>query len=143
MRLKVGKRPEGRLVKMAIKALMVDVDGVVVVHPHPHGWAATLEQDLGLARETLQAAFFKPHFHDVVHGRAALRDRLSIVLQEIAPHLTCDLLIDYWFANDAHLDHDLLAQLGDVRRRGWRAALWTGEHKLEALLTEAAPPQQI
>lgn len=69
---------------MPIKVLMVDVDGVVVVHPHPHGWSANLENDLGLARDTLQTAFFEPHFHEVVHGRAPLRDRLGPVLQEIA-----------------------------------------------------------
>jgi hypothetical protein len=100
---------------MAIKVLMVDADGVIIAHPHPHGWSLTLEKDLDLARETLQTAFFKRHFADVVHGRAALRDRLAPVLREIAPHLTCDQLIDYWFSNDAHINHDLLDQLAAAR----------------------------
>ena len=41
-----------------MKALMVDVDGVVVVHPEPGGWATHLERDLGLSKAALQAAFF-------------------------------------------------------------------------------------
>ena len=110
---------------MTIKVLMVDVDGVVIAHPHPLGWSANLQQDLGLDRETLQAAFFKPHFADIIHGRAALRDRLGPVLNEIAPHLTCDQLVDYWFANDSHLDHNLLEQLATVRRRGLKLHLAT------------------
>jgi putative hydrolase of the HAD superfamily len=61
----------------------------------------------------------------VVYGRAALRERLTPVLLEIAPHLTCDRLIDYWFANDAHLNTDLLRQLGPVRRRGVKIHLAT------------------
>jgi putative hydrolase of the HAD superfamily len=110
---------------MTIKVLMVDVDGVIVVHPHPLGWSAHLERDLGLARNTLQAAFFEPHFNEVVHGRAPLRERLEPVLREIAPHLTCDQLIEYWFAHDSSLNLDLLQQLGEARRRGLKLHLAT------------------
>ena len=110
---------------MTIKVLMIDVDGVVVVHPHPHGWSVNLERDLGLSRDTLQAAFFEPHFREVVHGRAALRDRLGPVLLEIAPHLTCDRLMEYWFAGDAHLNMDLLQQLSRLRNRGLKLHLAT------------------
>ncbi len=110
---------------MAIKVLMIDVDGVIVVHPRPQGWSVNLERDLGLARDTLQDAFFKQHFSEVIHGRAALRERLEPVLREIAPHLTCDQLIEYWFANDAHLNAPLLQQLGRARRRGLRLHLAT------------------
>jgi putative hydrolase of the HAD superfamily len=110
---------------MTMKALMIDVDGVIVIHPHPQGWSVHLERDLGLARDALQDAFFKPHFSEVVHGRAALRERLGPVLREIAPQLTCDRLIEYWFANDAHLNIDLLQQPGRARRRGLKLHLAT------------------
>jgi putative hydrolase of the HAD superfamily len=104
---------------------MVDVDGVVVVHPDPKGWSANLERDLGLPTERLQEAFFKAHFDDVVHGRAALRERLGPVLAEIAPGLTCETLIAYWFEQDSHLDHALLAELAQVRGRGVEVHLAT------------------
>jgi putative hydrolase of the HAD superfamily len=47
-----------------IKALMVDVDGVLITGRPPDGrhWAADLEADLGLGFENLQTAFFKPFF---------------------------------------------------------------------------------
>jgi len=102
----------------SLKALMIDVDGVVVVHPDPRGWSVNLERDLGLSAERLQQAFFKPHFGDIVHGRAALHERLTPVLAEIAPHLSSETLTTYWFEQDAHLDHDLLDQLAEVRSRG-------------------------
>ena len=110
---------------MAMKVLMIDVDGVIVVHPHPHGWSVNLERELGLARETLQAAFFERHFNDVLLGRAGLRERLGPVLQQIAPHLTCDQLIEYWFAHDSNLNLDLLQQLGRAKRRGLKLHLAT------------------
>jgi len=37
---------------MPIKALMVDVDGVVATSPAPHGWSTHLQRDLGLAPGT-------------------------------------------------------------------------------------------
>ena len=114
---------------------MVDVDGVIVAHPDPKGWSVNLERDLGLRVEELQARFFAPHFGDIVHGRAALRDRLAPVLAEIAPHLNCDQLCAYWFENDSHLDHDLLDQLTEVRGRGVALHLATvQEHERAAYL---------
>jgi putative hydrolase of the HAD superfamily len=110
---------------MPIKALMVDVDGVVVVQTELHGWSTHLERDLGLAPARLQEAFFAPHFGDIVHGRAGLRERLSPVLAEIAPHLSAETLIAYWFEKDAHLDVDLLAQIDALRAIGLKAHLAT------------------
>ena len=118
-----------------MKALMVDVDGVIVVHPGPKGWSANLERDLGLKIEDLQAQFFEPNFHDIVHGRAALRDRLAPVLTEIAPHLSCDQLCAYWFEKDSHLDHGLLSQLAAFREQGVALHLATvQEHERAAYL---------
>ena len=114
---------------MPLKALMVDVDGVVVV-PRPGGWAADLETDLGLPVATLQAHFFKPHWDDIANGRARLHDRL-------APMLTSQALADYWFARDAQLDETLLADLAALRATGVALHLATvQEHERAAYLWE-------
>lgn len=110
---------------MRFKALMVDIDGVVIVHPDPQGWSAHLEHDLGLSPALLQSAFFEPHWPDIILGRAALRDRLSPVLAEIAPGLGVDRLVEYWFENDAHLDQRLLAELAPIRASGVKLHLAT------------------
>lgn len=110
---------------MRFKALMVDVDGVVIVHPDPQGWSGYLERDLGLSPVLLQAAFFAPHWPDIILGRAGLRERLAPVLAEIAPELDADRLVRYWFENDAHLDQNLLAQLASIRAGGVKLHLAT------------------
>ena len=46
---------------MTIKAIMVDVDGVLLVHPDKRGWGADLEKELGLPLSLLQTAFFEEH----------------------------------------------------------------------------------
>jgi putative hydrolase of the HAD superfamily len=110
---------------MRFKALMVDVDGVVIVHPDPQGWSVHLERDLGLSPALLQSSFFEPHWPDIILGRAALRERLAPVLAQIAPELGVDKLIRYWFENDAHLDEGLLAQLAPIRAGGVKLHLAT------------------
>ncbi|MFN3815691.1 HAD family hydrolase [Brevundimonas sp.] len=116
-------------------ALMVDVDGVVVRHPHPLGWSAHIEQELGVPRAALQTVFFQRHWDDIIHGRAPLRDRLTDALGEIAPRVSCDRMINYWFEGDAHLDQGLLAQLAAVRASGVPLHLATvQEHERAAYL---------
>jgi putative hydrolase of the HAD superfamily len=107
------------------RALMVDVDGVLIKHPHPKGWSANLEIDLGISPPVLQERFFRREWDDVVHGRAAIRDRLAPALAEIAPALFPDVLIEYWFSNDAHVDDCLLAELQHLRREGFELHLAT------------------
>jgi putative hydrolase of the HAD superfamily len=110
---------------MTIKAIMVDVDGVLIVHPDERGWQQHLERDLGIPPARLQQAFFERHWDDVVHGRAALGERLAPVLRDLAPGVSCGDLIRYWFAKDAHVNHALLLDLAAIRSRGTQVHLAT------------------
>lgn len=110
---------------------MVDVDGVVIV-PRPGGWTADLEADLGLAPAVLQDHFFRPHWDDVVLGRAGLRERLAPVLARHAPHLSSERLAAYWFEKDAQLDDVLLADLADLRASGVQIHLATVQEHARA-----------
>jgi putative hydrolase of the HAD superfamily len=110
---------------------MLDVDGVLI-RPRPGGWAVDLERDLGLSREALAEHFFAIHWDDVVMGRAGLHERLAPVLARIAPHLTSERLVAYWFGKDAILDHRLLDDLERVRARGIALHLATVQEHLRA-----------
>jgi putative hydrolase of the HAD superfamily len=123
---------------MPIKALMVDVDGVLLVHPDPAGWSANLERDLGLSAQALQDEFFTRHFGDIIHGHAPLRERLEPVLARIAPHVSVEALVAYWFEQDFHPDDRLLADLAQVRAGGVAVHLATvQEHERAAYLWRA------
>jgi putative hydrolase of the HAD superfamily len=114
--------------------LMMDVDGVLVRSHTGDGrdWSADLESDLGLRADELHQAFFVPHWKDVVLGRASLADRLAMALAVVAPHLTAERLIDYWFSRDARLDTALLSDLGAIRRRGVGVHLATNQEHMRA-----------
>lgn len=112
--------------------LALDVDGVIVAPSRTGGGSAHLERDLGLPVSQLQQHFFRPHFEDVLHGRAPLHERLAPVLARIAPHLRPQQLVDYWFAHDAHLNHGLLDQLAALRSQGLALHLATVQEHLRA-----------
>lgn len=97
---------------------MVDVDGVLIIHPDTAGWSVHLERDLGVSAKALHRHFFQVHWDEIIHGRAGLRERLTLALDTIAPNCTCDELIEYWFSNDAHVNLSLLRDLTLLRERG-------------------------
>ena len=121
---------------MRLKALMVDVDGVILVLP-PGGWATEMERDLGFSGAAMQTHFFQPHWNDIVLGRASLHERLGLVLAQHAPHLTSRALVDYWFERDARLNAPLLADLAALRASGLQLHLATiQEHERARYLWE-------
>ncbi|NBJ11376.1 HAD-IA family hydrolase [Microvirga arsenatis] len=113
---------------------MVDVDGVLVHGRLEDGrhWSTSLEADLGVSAEALRREFFDSHWNEIITGRAMLRDHLQAVLQKIAPHLTADQLISYWFATDACLDEKLLRDLIQLRSSGFQLHLATNQEHLRA-----------
>lgn len=102
---------------MTVRVLMVDVDGVVVRRPDGRRWDADLHADLGIDPDDLEHAFFRPHFDDVLSGRADLYERLDRVLPRLGT-VTSTELVEYWFAHDATLDPVLLDDLAGTRARG-------------------------
>lgn len=110
----------------AVKALMMDVDGVLVTRLRPGWrWDADLEADLGIRPDDLQQGFFARYFQPIVLGREPLEPWLAKALAEIAPHVTAQQMMAYWFEKDAVLDHQLLADLEDYRARGLQLHLAT------------------
>jgi putative hydrolase of the HAD superfamily len=119
---------------MVTKAIMVDVDGVLIRGRPDDGrhWSTSLEADLGISAEDLHREFFAVHWDNIIIGHARLEDRLSLALQIIAPHLTVVRLINYWFARDARLDKELLRDLVRLRSSGFQLHLATNQEHLRA-----------
>jgi len=108
---------------------MLDVDGVLVTG---RPWAGDIERDLGIAPERLQALLFRPHWAEIVIGRKDLRAVLEVCLPELAPGLSAEDFLSYWFARDSNLNQALLAECDALRRRGLRIFLATNQEHLRA-----------
>ena len=119
---------------------MVDVDGVLVCGRPSDGkpWAASIEADLGLTREQLQREFFKPHWSKIVIGQGGLREHLEPVLARIAPGVSYEKFVSYWFENDARLNIALLEEIQRRRASGTKIYLATNQEHLRAAYLMAA-----
>jgi putative hydrolase of the HAD superfamily len=113
---------------------MVDVDGVLVNGRPSDGrpWASDIEADLGIKSTDLQREFFTPHWDDIVTGRQDLGEKLRPALARIAPDLSPEEFITYWFENDARLNLQLLGELNHQRRTGIKIYLATNQEHLRA-----------
>lgn len=119
---------------MPVKALMVDVDGVLVDgRPEDgHPWHTSVAEDLGFTADLLHERFFAPYWEDVVLGRAGLMERLTTALRMIAPGVSAAEVVAYWFARDSRLDTRLLPELSSVRAAGGSVYLATNQDHLRA-----------
>lgn len=117
-----------------IRALMLDVDGVLVRGRPEDGlnWATDLERDLGVNAADLQREFFARHWDEIIVGRADLPERLAASLTRIAPHVACDRLIAYWFENDSRLAPAILDDIAASRSDGLKVWLATNQEHMRA-----------
>ena len=120
---------------MVLKALMVDVDGVLVDGRPEDGshWNTSLEEDFGFTSAALHEHFFAPHWESIVLGRAGLIENLTTALQKIAPHVSAAEFISYWFERDSRLVTPLLQELSLIRSKGFRVYLATNQEHLRAV----------
>lgn len=89
--------------------LALDLDGVVITGHRDGGgrWAKNLEADLGVSPGQLRELFFKPHFGEIVCGRADLFEGLGAVWPSLGARCGVREFVDYWFAADSRLNEDL------------------------------------
>ena len=119
---------------MRIKALMVDVDGVLVEGRPGDGrhWQTSLEEDLGFPPDALDEHFFAPFWDDIVTGRAGLMEHLEPALRKIAPHVSPAAFVSYWFQKDARLATPYFAEFARLRSSGVGVFLATNQEHLRA-----------
>jgi putative hydrolase of the HAD superfamily len=121
-----------------VTILVLDVDGVVVLgHPDGGRWDRNLLSDLGIAPADVQAKFFRRHWQAIAAGKANLLQVLRGMWHELECTTAPDAFIEYWFANDSRLNHELFDIVDAWRARGNAAFLATvQEHQRAQYLWE-------
>jgi len=106
--------------------LVLDCDGVVVRGHRDGGrWDRNLQRDLGIDATALQERFFRPHWRTIALGEADMREVLARVWPALGSEASADAFVEYWFANDATLDDEVLAEVDAWRASGGKAYLGT------------------
>lgn len=132
--------------RFMMKALMIDVDGVLIDRRPADGkhWSTDLETDLGLSPSLLQDRFFRPYWDRIVTGKLDLISALKPVISDLVPHLTIENFITYWFNNDARLNMELIQALKLYRSCGVKIYLATNqEHMRVKHITQALKLNQL
>jgi len=108
-----------------IKALLLDIDGVIITGDH---FSDRLESDYGLTHDVTDV-FFTNAFQKCLVGKADLK-------QEIVPYLSrwgwdkgVDAFINYWFTVHSKTDQRVLELVKKVRFAGIAPYLATNQEK--------------
>jgi len=119
---------------MTVKCLMLDVDGVLVCGRPSDGqhWTTGLAVDLGVMPRDLANHFFKAEWNDVVIGRKPLLPTLRAAMANIAPLVSAEDLIAYWFEMDSHIIEPVLSDLRAARKDGLPVFLATNQDHARA-----------
>ena len=110
-----------------IKAILFDVDGVVVKGPR---FSDILEEKYGITRDKTEP-FFSSEFQMAQIGRVNLREVLIPYLERWGWNGTVDELIKAWFES-VKPDPQMLEKIAELRARGIKCCLASNQEKLRA-----------
>ncbi|ULH15630.1 HAD family phosphatase [Deinococcus sp. KNUC1210] len=114
------------------RALLMDVDGVLVLPPQMFG-SALMTRHPATVR-----AFFAGPFLEASTGRADLRELLPPLLKQIGYAGSPDSFLNDWFESENCPNLPLLDALTELRSSGWPVFLATNQerHRLKYLLDD-------
>ncbi len=112
-----------------IKALLLDVDGVLVVGGT---FSESLARDHGITRETM-APFFRECLPACLLGRADLREELSKYVQGWGWQQSVDDFLRYWFTAEQTVDNQLVLAIQLMRQQGMQCYLATNQEKYRSV----------
>ena len=99
--------------------IFFDVDGVLIDgwHAKPEfrrPWDATIEEDLGIDRDTFREKFFGPSganravIHACIRGERDLKEALAATLPGVGYAGPADAFMRYWFEKDSNINRDVM-----------------------------------
>lgn len=101
-----------------IKAIIFDVDGVVINSVDSHGkylWSKTIKNDLGITSEHF-SKIFAPIWKDITKGKHGTKDHLSNIFSNYPElNISADQFISYWLKNDSNISHDIISLIKNIK----------------------------
>lgn len=113
-----------------IKAILFDADGVVLVK-HKEYFSERFAREYNAPIEELRM-FFRTEFPECQEGKRDLKEELGKRLPGWNWGKGVDAFLEYWFANDIVLDHDVFAKVQQFKDQGIDCYLATDQEKYRA-----------
>lgn len=108
-----------------ITHLILDADGVLI---HGKTFSERLARDYDVDKEK-EREFFTTKFQECLVGEADLKESIAPYLTSFGWKGSVDELLEYWFAEEYELNHDLINYVGKLRNSGIRVMLATNQEK--------------
>jgi len=93
-----------------VKAIIIDVDGVLIKGKDEHGkylWRENIKQDLGLDPD-LASQVFMSNWSDVIKGCVDAKHYFTTVFNQLKIDVPVDTFIDYWLTHDLNINKEIL-----------------------------------
>ncbi len=119
---------KGRAIVKKPRAVMLDVDGVLVVESHL--FSERLHREHGIPKKDV-LAFFENEFSDCVVGKADLRDRIRPYMRKWGWQAGVNHLMEYWFSS-IMTDPRAIAFARKLRSGGTLCALASNQERHRA-----------
>ena len=116
------------------RALLLDVDGVLVIPPRPFSLGLTSVKSAAdllhlNARRRAATTFFTGPFQSAIIGQADLRELLVPLMTGLDLPGSPDTLMAEWFAAENHPNIPLLNEVRALRAAGWPIYLATNQER--------------
>jgi len=108
-----------------LKALLVDVDGVLAIGPP---FSTSLARDYGITPEAT-TPFFQGRFRDCLVGTRDLKEELEHVLPSWGWYQSVDAFLEYWFTSEHVINTPLVEVIQRFRRRSLDCYLATNQER--------------
>ncbi|HII39096.1 TPA: HAD-IA family hydrolase [Candidatus Micrarchaeota archaeon] len=110
---------------MAVKCVLLDVDGVVI---NSEMFTPGYARKYGVSNEEM-LPFFEGKFQDCLVGEADLKQEVKPWLDKWRWNGTVDGLLDYWFESESCVDGRVVELVGKLRKKGIACCLATNQEK--------------
>ncbi len=112
---------------MAIKAILFDLDGLVIVGKKTL-FSQRVSEDLKIPYEQV-SEFFTKDFRECSFGRADLKEKIAPYLVKWGYKGTVNDFLEYWFKGESNTDKDVLKIVKGLRQKGIKCFIATRQEK--------------
>ena len=110
------------------KAILFDLDGVVIILGKGKKFSERLSEKLNLPLEKI-SEFFTNDFSECSYGRADLKEKISPYLVKWGYNGTVEDLLNFWFEDEGAPDEEVLKEVASLRAAGVKCYIATRQEK--------------
>lgn len=99
-----------------IKALLIDLDGVIIQPRHKY-FSQKLSEEYDIPLELIMP-FFRNDYKNAATGKVSIKDILPYFLKKWNWNKSLDAFLNYWFESENDINLEVVEQIEQIRKKG-------------------------